>query len=102
MPVCPFPALIGLVSICYCAVFAQQPEHRVADTSQPEKITLASGADRISGVEPTSNIGYVRLVLSRTLRASSSGNSSAPSPGPTLIAQCTIKPNGRSSFELFT
>lgn len=101
MPACPFPALAGLASICCCAVFAQQPEHRAAETSNPEKITLASGVDRISGVEATSNIRYVRLVLSGTLRASSSGNSSAPSPGPTLIAQCTMKPNGRSSFDLF-
>ena len=100
MPACPFPALVGLVSICCCAVFAQQPEHRAAETSNPEK-TLASGVDRISGLEATSNIRYVRLVLSGTLRASSSGDSSAPSPGPTLIAQCTIKPNGKSSFELF-
>lgn len=101
MPACPFPSLVGLASICCYAVFAQQPEHRAADTSQPEKITLASGVDRISGLEATSNIRYVRLVLSGTLRASSSGNSSPPSPGPTLIAQCTVKLNGRSSFELF-
>ena len=101
MPACPFPALAGLASICCCAVFAQQPEHRAAETSNPEKITLASGVDRISGVEATSNIRYVRLVLSGALRASSSGDSSAPSPGPTLIAQCTMKPNGRSSFDLF-
>jgi hypothetical protein len=101
MPACPFPALVGLASICCCAVFAQQPEHRAAETSQPEKITLASGVDRISGLEATSNIRYVRLVLSGTFHASSSGDSSAPSPGPTLIAQCTIKPIGKSSFELF-
>ena len=42
MPACPFPALVGLASICCCAVFAQQPEHRAAETSDPEKITLAS------------------------------------------------------------
>lgn len=101
MPDCPVRALVALASICCCAVFAQQPEHRAGDTSQPAKITLASGVDRISGLEATSNIRYVRLVLSGTGRASSSGDSSAPSPGPTLIAQCTIKPNGWSSFELF-
>jgi hypothetical protein len=100
MPACPFRALVGLASICCCAVFAQQPEHRAAETSNPEKITLASGVDRISGLEATTNIRYVRLVLSGTFQASS-GNSSMASPGPTLIAQCTTKPNGKSSFELF-
>jgi hypothetical protein len=83
------------------AMVAQPQEHRTADTDQPEKTTLASGVDRISGLEATSNIHYVRLVLSGSLRTSSPGDSSAPSPGPTLIAQCTLKPNGKSSFELF-
>ena len=92
--------MVAIVSLC-CAVFAQQPEHRAADTDQPEKITLASGIDRITGVEANSNIRYVRLVLSGALRTSSFGDSSASSPGPTLIAQCTLKPNGKSSFELF-
>src|SRR5207302_6462276 len=94
-------ALVVLASICCCALFAQLPEHRAAASSQPQKITLASGVDRISGLEASSNIRYVRLVLYGILRASSSGDSPAPSPEPTLIAQCTMKPNGRSSFELF-
>jgi hypothetical protein len=101
MSACPVRTLVALAISC-CAVFAQQPEYRAVDTSQPEKITLASGVDRISGLEATSNIRYVRLVLSGTLRASSSsGDSTAPSPAPTLIAQCTMKPNGKSSIELF-
>jgi hypothetical protein len=101
MPDCPVRALVALVSICSCAAFAQQPEHRAADTSQPEKIQVALGIDRISGLEATSNVRYVRLILPGTLRASSSGDSTVPSPAPTLIAQCTMKPNGKSSFELF-
>ena len=88
------------VLCCSPALSAQQPEHREQDTDQPEKTTLASGIDRISGSEAISHIQYVRLVLSGTLHTSPAG-SPAPSPGPMLIAQCTLQPNGKSSFELF-
>jgi hypothetical protein len=71
------------------------------DTDQPEKTTLASGVDRISGLEATSNIHYVRLILSGSPHIPFTAESPTPSPGPTLIAQCTLKPNGKSSFELF-
>jgi hypothetical protein len=81
-------------------ISAQQPEHRAVDTDQPET-TLASGVISISGLELTSNIHYVRLILSGSLHTPSTADSPAPSPGPTLIAQCTLKPNGKSSFELF-
>ena len=105
MPACalnPVRAVLTLGLLCFCsAIFAQQPEHRAVDTEQPEKTTLASGINRISGLEPTSNIHYVRLVLSGSLHTPSLADSPAPSPRPTLIAQCTLKPNGNSSFELF-
>jgi hypothetical protein len=88
--------------LCFSLVIsAQSPEHHAAETSQPEKTTLASGIERISGVEATSNIHYVRLILSGSLHVSSPSESAPPSPGPTLIAQCTQKPNGKSGFELF-
>jgi hypothetical protein len=94
-------AVFALGLLCSSSVISAQPEHRSVDTDQPEKTTLASGIDRISGLEVTSNIHYVRLVLSGSLHTPPPADSSGPSPGPTLIAQCTLKPNGKSSFELF-
>ena len=98
----PVRAVFALGLLCSPSViFAQQPEHRAVDAAQPERTTLASGIDRISRLEPTSNIHYVRLILSGSLHAPSTADSPARSPGPTLIAQCTLKPNGKLSFELF-
>jgi hypothetical protein len=97
----PVRAVFALGLLCSSSViFAQQPEHRAKDPDQPEKTTLASGIDRISGLETTSHIQYVRLILSGSIHTSSL-DSSAPLPGPMLMAQCTLKPNGKSSFELF-
>jgi hypothetical protein len=102
MPACPVHAVFALALLySSSAIAAQQAEHRTVDTDQPEKTTLASGVDRISGVEPSSNIHYVRLILSGSLHTPSTADSPAPSPGPTLITQCTLKPNGKPSFELF-
>ena len=105
MPACflhPVRAVFTLGLLCTSSVvFAQQPERRTVDTDQPKETALISGVIRISGLEPTSNIHYVRLVLSGALHTRSLADSPAPSPGPTLIAQCTLKPNGKSSFELF-
>jgi hypothetical protein len=105
MPACflhPVRVVFALALLCSSTVIsAQQPEHRTVDTDQPEKTILASGVIRISGLEPTSNIHYVRLILTGSLHTPSLADSAAPSPGPTLIAQCTLKPNGKSSFELF-
>jgi hypothetical protein len=104
MPACflrPVHAVFSLALLCSSsAISAQSLEHRTADTNQPEKTTLASGIDRISGLEATSNIHYVRLILSGSLHLSSSSDSPPPSPRPMLIAQCTLKPNGKSAFEL--
>jgi hypothetical protein len=104
MPACflhPVHAVFALALLYSSLVIsAQQPEHRTGDTNQPEKTKLASGVDRISGLDPASNIHYVRLILSGSLHTSSPADS-ALLPGPTLIAQCTMKPNGKSSFELF-
>jgi hypothetical protein len=106
MPGCLVHAVRTVVAVVllYCS-FAiaqqQQPEHRTADIDQPEKTTLASGVDRISGLEVTSKIHYVRLVLSGSLFTPSLADAPVPSPGPSLVAQCTMKPNGKSSFELF-
>jgi hypothetical protein len=102
MPAYVVRAGFALALLCSsCAISGQQQEHRTVETDQPEKTTLASGVDRISGLEATSKIHYVRLILPGSLHTPSAAESSAPSPGPTLIAQCTLKPNGRSAFELF-
>ena len=79
------------------AIAAQQPEPQ-----QPEKTTFADGVDRLAGQEASSHIQYVRLILPGTLSTAVSANFSAPTPPPTLIAQCTLRPNGKSYFELFT
>jgi hypothetical protein len=97
---CVVRRVSAVVVLCFYVSFAQQPEHSSVDANRPEKTTLDSGLDRISGVEPTSNIHYIRLILSGSLHTPAA-DSPAPSPGPTLIAQCTVKPNGKSSFELF-
>jgi hypothetical protein len=72
-----------------------------AESNQPGKTTLPTGIDRLAGQETTSHIQYVRLVLAGSLRTPSPADSPPPSPPPTLIAQCTLRPNGKSYFELF-
>ena len=89
-------AFLGAASACGEEQAAEQP-----DPPQLVKTTLADGIDRIAGQEPTSQIQYVRLTLPGTLRLPTAVDSSAPSPSPTLIAQCTLRPNGKSYFELF-
>jgi hypothetical protein len=95
----PHAAPVKLLLALLCALSAlnaQQPEPQ-----QPEKTTLAKGIDRLAGEEATSHIQYVRLVLAGSLRTPSPADSTALAPVPTLIAQCTLRPNGKSYFELF-
>ncbi len=82
------------VLLCASVLAAQQPDLR-----QPEKTTLTNGVDRLAGTETTSKIQYVRLILSGSLHGAAPAD--PPAPPPTLIAQCTLRPNGRSYFELF-
>jgi hypothetical protein len=103
MPACflhPVQAIFALVLLALpSALSAQQPDQRIVDADQTEKTMLASGVKRISGLEANSKIHYIRLILSGSLYTPSLGD--PPTPAPTLIAQCTLKPNGKSSFELF-
>jgi len=104
MPECLLRPARGIfsVTLLYCSsAIAQQPEHHSAQIDQPEKTPLASGIDRISGLESTSDIHYVRLVLTGSFHTLFPPDAPVPSPGPTLIAECTFKPNGKSSLELF-
>ncbi|WP_353065187.1 hypothetical protein RBB77_04915 [Tunturibacter psychrotolerans] len=89
-------AFLGIASAFGEEQAAEQPDH-----PQLVKTTLADGIDRIAGQEPTSRIQYIRLALPGTLRLPTTGDSPAPSLSPTLIAQCTLRPNGKSYFELF-
>jgi hypothetical protein len=89
-------AFLGIASVFGEEQAAEQPDH-----PQLVKTTLADGIDRIAGQEPTSRIQYIRLTLPGTLRLPTTGDSPAPSPPPTLVAQCTLRPNGKSYFELF-
>jgi len=89
-------AFLGVASVVGEEEAAEQPDH-----PQLIKTTLASGVDRIAGQEPASRIQYVRLALVGSLHLPATGDSPAPSPSPTLIAQCTLRPNGKSYFELF-
>jgi hypothetical protein len=97
-------------------------------TAQVPQTALLPGLNRLSGIDQTSRIEYVRLFLDGILlpsgvsfapvpvqsdselsrAASLAANSSpsgsvAPSPSkvvPTLVAQCTRKPSGKLAFEL--
>jgi hypothetical protein len=89
-------AFLGLAS-----VFGEEQDTEQPDHPQLVKTTLASGIDRIAGLEPTSRIQYVRLALAGSLHLPAAVDSPAPSPSPTLIAQCSLRPNGKSYFELF-
>jgi hypothetical protein len=70
-------------------------------SEQPVTTATANGLDRIAGQEPASGIQYIRIVLTGSLHLPAAVDSPAPSPAPTLIAQCTLRPNGKSYFELF-
>lgn len=99
-PLHAFPVILLLALLCASSAAAQQP-----DSLQPEKTTLPTGIDRLAGQEATSHIQYVRLILAGSLRTAASATVSeplpAPSPAPMLIAECTLRPNGKSYFELF-
>jgi len=92
-------AHVALLLALLCAsspLTGQQP-----GSQEPEKTTLPTGIDRLAGQDAASHIQYVRLILSGSLRSPSAADGPAPSPAPMLIAQCTLRPNGKSYFELF-
>ncbi len=97
MPASPLFAIsLSALQVLLCASGLAA---RQADSPQPEKTTFANGVDRLAGMEAASKIQYVRLILSGSLHGAASDD--PPVPPPTLIAQCTLRPNGKSYFELF-
>ncbi len=76
---------------------------RAQSTQGPERTNVASRADRIAGIDPSSNIQYVRLILKGSLNVGGKvvADPPVPDPPPELIAQCSIRPNGKYFFEVF-
>jgi hypothetical protein len=91
------PLRASLLTILFALLWAWS----TLTAQQPENTSLPTGITRLTGQDTTSHIQYVRLVLSGSLRTPSPTNSPAPSAPPTLIAQCTLRPDGKSYFELF-
>jgi hypothetical protein len=90
-------AVFPLAALWTSSVFAVQQ----VEPKQPEKTTLADGIDRLAGQEASSRIQYVRLVLLGSAPIGTPVTSTKPTSPPSLIAQCTLRPDGRSYFELF-
>jgi hypothetical protein len=92
------PALVFVLATL--PLYAQQPEQSPA----PQTTTLPSGVQRIAGTELSSHIQYARLILKGTLHAAAKAapDLPAPDPAPILIAQCSLRPNGKYLFEMFT
>jgi hypothetical protein len=97
------PLLLAFILAGAAAVVSKAQSSEPSE-SQPVKTALADGIDRIAGEEPHSRIKYIRLILKGSLRvpaAPVSPDTDSSAPSPTLVAQCTPRPNGRSYFELF-
>lgn len=84
--------LMAMAAVCLPSS-AQSP-----DAADLGKTTLPSGIVRISGTEPSSHIQYVRMVWAGKLLSPADP---APDPAPSIIAQCTVRPNGKAFFDLF-
>lgn len=75
-----------------------------ASPTQADRTTLTSGVERLAGTEPSSHIQYSRLILKGSLHAlvNNAADPPAPETPPILIAQCSLRPNGKYVFEMFT
>jgi hypothetical protein len=93
---CLRSALTSATLLTSFGMVAQQPAQELK--------TLPSGVQRLSGTDASSQIQYTRLILSGSLHAAVKGapDPQAPEPPPILIAQCSLRPNGKYFFEMFT
>src|ERR1700722_7169313 len=89
-----FPALALFFVLADIPSRTQQPE---SDSAAPHTTTLASGVDRLAGTEPSSHIQYARLILKGALHGVAKGAAdlTPPEAPPILIAQCSLRPNGK-------
>lgn len=88
----PARALLALTLL-----IAQSP----TDSSTPQLQTLAPNLARLSGVEATQHISYVRFFLLETPAATPPPQPAFDITRPTLTAQCTQDAKGKLRFELF-
>jgi hypothetical protein len=95
--------MIYLRALLVITLFLAQTASDPTGTSAPPLQTLAPNLARLSGVEPTSGITYVRLFLLQDPTHDPSPN--APTAfditRATLTAQCTQDKKGKLRFELF-
>jgi len=100
-PARPVLTLALVFGVATLPLYAQRPDQAAA---LPQPTTLPSFVQRLAGTESSSHIQYTRLILKGTLHAAAKGapDPPAPDPAPVLIAQCSLRPNGKYLFEIFT
>jgi hypothetical protein len=82
-------------------VLAQTAPSTNDSAATPQLQTLAPNLARLSGVEPTQGISYVRFFLLAIPEAPPQSAPAFDITRPTLTAQCTQDKKGRQRFELF-
>jgi hypothetical protein len=95
--------MIYLRALLLITLSLAQTVSNATDTSAPPLQTLAPNLARLSGVEPSSGITYVRLFLLDDATHTPSPDTAATFDltRPTLTAQCTQDKKGKLRFELF-
>ena len=98
-------AVTCTIALAYLLLPIQAQQATQSDTKIAEQVVKsANGAiTRLSGTDASSSIQYVRLVLNGSLHIASSAVAETRSDAtpPIFIAQCSLRPGGRSIFEMF-
>jgi hypothetical protein len=92
----------ALLTVLFAASKVLQAQQSTA-ALEPQKTQLSSGIDRIGGTELASQIQYLRLIVKghhagAAPQPANSGDAESP---PLLIAQCTLRPDGKYLFDMF-